>query len=291
MKSRIIGRIDLDDNKLKEDLQTVAGNQHEANESVYSEYVFGSWKNFVLRNPTGNHDDAVFQGVNKSALPTSLGKQCRYLHSVIESQFCTERLMMARVNLMRNGMLIPHRDYVEFKKSGEDLIRLHVPLQMNPESLHSEDDQVFHMRKGEVWILAVDKVHAASNPTDFLRMSLVLDFHLAGDPVSVLFANPDNYQPDMEPAMIARQPLESGFMDGITSLKNLINHANYNDLLMLLSRVHFYKQVDASTCYDWLIDMCKEKEDSTLLERSLRLKKYMIEDREFEERLYASTAS
>lgn len=289
MKSRIIGRIKLDDNQLEYDLETIAGNQHKANESAYSEYVFGSWKNFVLRNPTGNHDDGVFQGVSKSAVPTNLGKKCSYINSVIESEFCTERLMMARVNLMRKGMLIPHRDYVEFKKSGEDLIRLHIPLQMNPESLHSEDDKVFHMRKGEVWILAVDKVHAASNPTDFLRMSLVLDFYLAGDPVSVLFANPDNYKPDMAPMMIARQPMESGFRDVIASLKNVINNENYNDLLMLLSRVHFYKQVDASTCYDWLIEMCKEKEDTVLLERSLKLKRYMIEDREFEERLYATT--
>ena len=289
MKSRIIGRIELDDSQLKYDLETIAGNQHHANESVYSEYVFGSWKNFVLRNPTGNHDDAMFQGVNKSAVPTALGKKCSYLHSVIESAFATERLMMARVNLMRNGMLIPHRDYVEFKKSGEDLIRLHIPLQMNPESLHSEDDMVFHMRKGEVWVLAVDKVHAASNPTDFLRMSLVLDFYLGSDPVSVLFANPGNYLPDTTPMMIARQPMESGFIDGIASLKNVINDENYNDLLMLLSRVHFYKQVDASSCYDWLINMCKEKEDAALLERSLKLKRYMIEDREFEERLYATT--
>ncbi len=283
MNSKIISRIELDDDRLSRDIEIILGDQ-DASEQAYSEYVFGTWKNCVLRNSTGDQKDSLFQILRSSAIPTSLGVKCEYLNSIIEDTFRTNRLMMARVNTMQNGLLIPHRDYVEFKQDGRNLIRLHLPLKTSFASLHSENEHVFHMKKGEVWILDVTNTHSACNTSDATRLSLVLDFCLAGDPVASLFRNSASYQPGITPTIVEREPMDADFASGIASMKYLINKVNYRDVLMFLSRVHFYKQVDIGAFFDWLIDMCRENEDKSLLENSLTLKHFMIEDRKLEQR-------
>src|ERR1041384_4676970 len=142
MHSRIVGTVNLDDALLQKELAAIQqlGNVKEE----YSEYRFGIWKNYVLWNGTGYQEDSVFRGVQGGALQTQFGKRFEYINSIIEENLYTDKVKMVRANLLQDAQLIPHRDYVEFKKDSNRLVRLHIPLQTNPQSLHSENGDVFH---------------------------------------------------------------------------------------------------------------------------------------------------
>lgn len=282
MRSRIISTISFDEDALAEDVARIfqIGNVKEE----YSEYRFGIWKNYVLWNGTGSRKDTLFRGPQGGAFRTELGRQLPYINAMLEENFDTGKVKMVRANLLQDALLIPHRDYVEFKEDSERLVRLHIPIQTNPQALHSESEQVFHMRKGEVWLLSVEHVHSACNPSDNPRLSIVIDFCADGASPESLLKRPQPPSEEMKPMLIDRQPLDEEFLRGITSLKRVVNQTNYKDIVMFLSRVHFYKDVDASRFFDWLIEICRDSGDTALWEKSVRYKNYLVKGRELEER-------
>lgn len=284
MNSRIVGRIDLDDGLLRRDLEKILGFGHVREE--YSEYRFGVWKNYVLWNGTGRQKDTLFRGMQGGALRTEMGAELDYINSLLEETFHTEKLKMVRANLLQDALLIPHRDYIEFKDDSEKLARLHVPLETDMNSLHSEDTTVFHMRHGEVWFLDVGSLHSACNMSERPRISLVLDFGLDGEPLESVFRHPAAFRTDLAPMLVERELPDADFLNAVRSLRHVINHENYKDLVMLLSRVHFYKDISSGLFFDWLIDICRELPDRSLLEKSIRFKEYLTCSRELGERFY-----
>ncbi|MFZ0751745.1 MAG: hypothetical protein WAM70_20455, partial [Pyrinomonadaceae bacterium] len=60
MNSRIISTIDLDDDLLRQDVERILEFQDVKQE--YSEYRFGTWKNYVLWNESGDKKDTLFKG-------------------------------------------------------------------------------------------------------------------------------------------------------------------------------------------------------------------------------------
>jgi hypothetical protein len=285
MNSRIIGTLSFDDDLLKQDIETIL--QFGDVREEYSEYRFGLWKNYVLWNGTGDQKDTLYMGPDGGAFQTGLGNQLPYVNSVIDKFFHTDKLKMVRANLLRDALLIPHRDYIEFKSESEHLARVHLPLKTNSDALHSEGDSVFHLRCGEVWYLDASNVHSACNPSDEPRISLVLDFRLDGDsPLESVLKQPLNERPKTAPAIIERESLSDDFRNSIHALKHVINRANYRDILLFLSRVHFYKNVSGATLFDWMIEICEGSEDRELLEKFTNFKSYMIQDRQLGERFH-----
>jgi hypothetical protein len=193
---------------------------------------------------------------------------------------------MVRANLLQDALLIPHRDYVEFKEDSERLVRLHIPVQTNPGALHSENEHVFHMRQGEVWVLGVEQVHSACNPSETPRVSIVIDFCADGAPPESFLKHPQPPSEELRPLLISREPADEEFLSGIAALKRVVNQTNYKDIVMLLSRVHFYKDVDSSRFFDWLIEICRDSGDAALWEKSVRYKNYLVRGRELEERFH-----
>jgi hypothetical protein len=284
MNSRIVGKINLDEGLLKRDLEKIQGFGHVKEE--YSEYRFGLWKNYVLWNGTGRQKDTLFRGMEGGAIRTEMGAEFDYINAVLVETFHTEKLKMVRANLLQDALLIPHRDYVEFKGDSDKLARLHIPLETDLNSLHSEDGTVFHMRRGEVWFLDVASVHSACNMSERPRISLVLDFGLDGQPLDSVFKNRAAYRTDLAPLLIEREPLDDDFRNAIAAMRHVISRANYKDLVLFLSRVHFYKDISSCLFFDWLIEMCREVPDRSLLEKSVRFKEYLIHSRELGERFY-----
>lgn len=282
MSSGIVGVVKLDDALLEKEITKILQVGHVKEE--YSEYRFGTWQNYILWNGTGRQADSLFRGVEGGALRTELGAQFEYLNSVIEENFFTENIKMVRANLLQDALLIPHRDYVEFRKDSDRLARLHIPLQTNPHALHSENGHVFHMRKGEIWVLRVDHVHSACNPSEVPRISIVIDVCLDGAPLESVLKNPLNGESKVEPMLIKRDQIDDDFLQSVWSLKQVINEANYKDVVMFLSRIHFYKDVDSTCFFDWLIEICRSSGDTALLEKSIRYKSYLIARRELQER-------
>jgi hypothetical protein len=285
MNSRIIGTVDLDVRLLNLEIEKIL--QFGDVKEEYSEYRFGVWKNYVLWNDSGNRKDTLFKGPQGGAVKTEFGVKLDYLNSIIEANFHIEKIKMVRANLLRDALLIPHRDYVEFKDDSERLVRVHIPIRTDLNCLHSEDRNVFHMRVGEIWFLDVSRVHSACNLSESPRVSLVLDFCLDGEPLeSILKEDRPEPGPQTQALITKRESLDEGFLQAIASMKHVINHMNYRDVVLFLSRVHFYRDVDQGMLFEWLIDICRGQEDQSLLEKSLRFKTYMVKDRELEERFF-----
>lgn len=282
MNSRIISTIKLNDDLLRQDVAKILEFQDVKQE--YSEYRFGTWKNYVLWNESGNQKDTLFKGTQGGTIQTPFGRQLEYVSSVIEENFHIDKLKMVRANLLRDAILIPHRDYVEFKSDSNKLARLHVPISTNEHSLHSEGEKVFHMRQGEVWYLDVNSIHSACNLSDRPRISLVLDFCLDGQSLKSTLKHPEGCRPPPGPMMVEREPMDEEFLKTIASMRHVINRVNYRDIVLFLSRVHFYKDVSLGVCYDWLIGICEGLEDEFLLEKSINFKEFMIDNRELGQR-------
>jgi hypothetical protein len=280
MESRIIGKIELDEAALRQDVERIVASP--AN-PVYNGYSFGTWNNYSLWNASGDTNDGTLHEFDGPGRFTSLGVQAPYIASIIGRHFRTERMKWVRALLLRNGNVVPHRDYLEFKKP---LTRVHLALFTHESSLHSEDDEVFQMRNGEVWYLAADKVHSAATLTDFARITICMEFDLeAGRGLETVFRNPPPASTVFAPKMIERQPLTAQELEAIYNLGHLIDERNYSDIVRLLSKVHFYRRAHASDFFHWLVEVAQRSGNSRIIERVAALKKNCIESREMNEHI------
>jgi hypothetical protein len=278
MRSRTLGHVALDPDALRTEVDTILAAP--APEQAYSEYRFGTFLTYILRNPSGSATDGVFRGLDGPVARTALGQQLGYLDALVERTFDTRRLRMLRVYLLQDALLIPHRDYVEFPAEAARMARLHVPLVTNPRALHSEADTVFHMRAGEIWYLDVMQVHAACNAAPEPRLSLVLDFELDGAPLESALRPGVGAAPP--PLVVARPPLEDGFDQGVRALGRLVAPDSFRDIVQLLSRVHFHRDAPAGRFFDWLDTACSGHPELTL--KAAQLRTFLIDQRRFGER-------
>ncbi|MGO8994237.1 MAG: aspartyl/asparaginyl beta-hydroxylase domain-containing protein [Polyangiaceae bacterium] len=283
MKSRILGTTKLNEDALARDVQTILGWPRP--EQEYSEYAFGAFHTLPLRTPSGDDAGTRFDAVVAPARPTKLCQRLEYIPGMVDELFDTTRLIMMRAYLLQDALLIPHRDYVEFGDDASRMVRLHVPLRTNPRALHSEEEMVFHMNPGEVWYLDVSTVHSAMNASTEPRLSLVLDFRLDGKPLESVFRDPSLVERAPSPTMIKRRPADPKFVEGLLSLGPVVDRDNYRDVLQLLSRVHFDRDVHAGACLEWLIEICHKADDRSLVEKSTDLKRFLVDRRSHGERM------
>lgn len=268
MTSKILGQVRLDEQLLAADLAKL---QDSFWSSSYSDYALGVWKTCVLANQSGSHlqgDSIEYTG---SAMATELGKQQLYLLSVVENTFHWNHVKSVRLFSSKNGgLIIPHRDYLEFSQG---FTRIHIPLVTDPLCLNSEGPNVYHMRRSEVWFLDGRRVHSGGSFGKTGKISLVVDF----DP-SVALADlfKDSGVTQVIPAayMVERPALSQAVMDGIRSMALLIHSANVADILALLSKIHFFHDVDCAKIYDWVDKIALLTGDQGLVEQSrfLRMK-------------------
>lgn len=234
----------------------------------YSEFHAGDWKSFVLWNASGRDDDGLVAESDVSAQPTPRGRQLSAINRWIDEYFDTRHLRLVRVHSMGDGALVPHRDFLEFDERGNRWYRVHFTLRTNDTCLHSEEDDVFHMRTGELWHLDASRLHSATNRLEERRLNLCLDFDLGRNPPETVFRRGLPAADGLVPDVIERPPLGRGFVDGLMKLSDVINESNYRDIVRLLSGVHFYRKVGLARFFDWLTDISRNSGSETLLQRS-----------------------
>jgi hypothetical protein len=281
MESRILGKVPIDPTRLERDLEVLLAAP--ASSQEYSEYRFGTFLTYILRSPTGSEQDGLFRGVGAAPLRTPLGRSLEYIDALVEDNFNVKRLQMVRAYLLHDALLVPHRDYVEFKRDAQRMARIHLPLRTNPHALHSEDAAVFHMRQGEVWHLDVTRVHSACNASSEARVSLVLDFFLDGEPPESILREPCSGA-GLTPQLIERPPLARDFESQLRALSALLSQDTFRDIVQLLSRIHFHRQAHARDAFRWLQAMCEVSGDARLLEKARGLLIFLAEERELGER-------
>lgn len=217
-------------------------------ESHYSDFVFGKWTAFVLANESGDERDSLFCTGGGTARVTDLGRRVPGIMAMVERNFDTTRLKWVRVFAMQDGMLMSHRDFVEFKASK---LRLNLPLQTDPTSLHSEESHVFHMPAGEIWFLNASRTHAAATLSQAIRLNVCLDFDLPDTdpsapllPHARLFGAPELVaRPSMPDSLLANLRQRVIAAEDLQAVRNLLWEA---------AHWHFSYDAHAEDHFEWV---------------------------------------
>lgn len=283
MRSHILAQVELDDRRLQADLKTLA--DIPKIEEEYDEFSSGYWKNISLWNSSGNADDSMYTDLSGAAVPTPHAQSVPYLDELVRSVFDTQHIKMVRSRNLIDAMVIPHRDFVELDKDSDQYFRTFMMLEDNHQAFHSDEDTVIRMRPGEIWFLDAASIHSAANFSNLSRQSLCVDFAFEGTfSEEDIFADKDAYNPDITPEIVQRAHFSVEHRDNLLTLGSLISHDNFNDVLFMLSKIHYRYDVAGFYAYDWLVDICHESGDQGLVARAEEVRTYMVGSRELGER-------
>ena len=273
MRSKLLGKIHLDSQLAEEEAQLILECDG-IDES--SEFSYGKWRSYVLWNETGDAKDTAVRKYRGAARCTRTGTKLRYLNSVLGAALSTEHIKWVRAFAVSDGILAPHRNLWESCRS---LKRLSFPIRTDSGCLHSENDCVFHMRLGEVWYFDDLGVHAACSMSPFTRVLICIDFDLPEGPLENAFCPAANAIEPAEPFIPYREPIDARFLQTVYSLSTVICWQNIRDVLQLLIKVHFYRDVPAIACYDWLVEIAARAQMPKLLQRVTEFKRFCLEAR------------
>lgn len=109
---------------------------------------------------------------NIDFIPTSRLASLPHLSALLNT-FKSKKQTFRIHKLMPEGEIKTHRDVAMSYEHG--LLRIHVPLQVNDESIFILNDEYLNMQPGECWYLDVDRVHRVENKGKAPRIHLVLD--------------------------------------------------------------------------------------------------------------------
>ncbi|PZU68645.1 aspartyl/asparaginyl beta-hydroxylase domain-containing protein [Sphingobium sp.] len=250
----------------------------------YDEFKIGDWKTFVIRNASGADNDGFVGGEAAPTRPTARGHMVPELNQWIERHFRLDLLRLARVHSLGDGVLIPHRDFVEFEGDQIPWTRVHIPIQTNAECLHGEEDCIFRMHEGEVWHFDATRLHSATNFGAQRRFNLCLDFDLADLPLTAIFQRPEEAASERKPEIVERPAVTKAFEAGLLGLSRIIEARNYRTIVGLLSRVPFYRDAPLDQVFEWLLSICYESGNSALYEKTAAFSRFLRDERVISER-------
>ncbi|MFE9581385.1 aspartyl/asparaginyl beta-hydroxylase domain-containing protein [Nocardia sp. NPDC006044] len=283
MRSHIIARIDLDEDRLASDLDYLAGVPRV--EEKYDEFSSGYWKNISLANSSGLTDDTEYRDIEGAAITTDHGRKTTYLTELVESVFDRNRVKMVRARNLIDAMVLPHRDFVELERDNDNYFRTFMVLEDNPEAFHSDSDHVFRMRPGELWYLDAAAVHSAVNFSTVSRQSICVDFVLDADrDEAAIFRERGTYDRDAQPEIRQRRTFTGAHEQRLLGLTPVVDRRNFKDILFLLAKVHFDYEVPAEKTYEWLLRICEGTGDKYLAAKAAEISEYMVDARALGER-------
>lgn len=283
MRSHILGRIELDQDRMKKDLDYLA--TVPTVDEEYDEFSNGFWKNISLYNASGDVEDGLYRDLEGASVkPTAHAEHVPYLNEIISTVYNTDRLQMARTRNLKNAIVIPHRDFVELDREPDQYFRTFLVLEESPLAFHSDDDTVFQMQPGELWFIDAAAVHSAVNFGEFSRQSLCVDLAFDG-PFDEREAFADTILPaDRGPHLPERKPFTREREQAIMALSGVIGRENFRDMLFLLSKVHYKYDVHPSETFEWLVAISKAVGDDEMVEKAGQIRDFAIGARALGER-------
>lgn len=268
MKSHIIGFADLDERSLQRDLNDLSKMEYS---SAYSEYKSGTWESIILANRTGDFTNGMSEEYNGSAKMTTWGKNLPYLMDLVKQVFYTDEIKSIRIFKAANkGLIIPHRDYMEFKKG---FTRIHIPIQTFLGCLNSELDTVYHMNKGEIWFVDGHVPHSGACLNNGERLHLAIDFNASLNPSCCLKHPICGYH---KPLIINREEFNHYDRSSILALAPLLTEENFKWILHLLAQIHFHKNTSAQAMFQWIHELASISGKSNLINAAKLYRKKFI---------------
>ncbi len=242
----------------------------------YDAFTFGSWSAHVLANSGGSDDDTSFRPYEGQLALTELGRRLPGIMSVVTDNFPLERLQWVRIFSLSDGILAPHVDFLEFAEPGT---RLQIPLRTDENSLHSENDIVYHLRRGEVWKIHTTVPHSAMSASPFPRLSLCLDFSGADEPIEIKNTVPA----ELPVRVMSRPPVPAAEVEALVASASDMDAAGMRAAFRRFAAVHFTRQADATAAFDWFIEAAVRTGDAAVAEKARAFRTYCIEKRGYRE--------
>jgi hypothetical protein len=282
MSSQILAKLELSNFNFEADIQRLNALPLQA--EAYEEFGQGHWKNLALYNASGSAHDDQYRNV-ASCVPTSLIEQCPEINRFLVSNFQFTNLRMVRARNLIDGMVIPHRDFVELDDS-HTYLHVFVPLEHNNDSYHSDASGVFQMQLGEVWFLDAAIDHAAINFSNHSRMFLCLDFSYKENFENQdIFSRSASFSMQKEPTYVARKALTYSHRQALVSgLSSLLSKHTFKDLVFAISKLHFLYKVEVAECYEWLVEAATINGEDALVIQAKALRRFLTIDRNLGER-------
>ncbi|MEX5712627.1 aspartyl/asparaginyl beta-hydroxylase domain-containing protein [Parafrankia sp. FMc6] len=265
MRTRMLGRAALDESAVRRDLDLAGSFRYS---DAYSDYLCGGpWRSCMLWAPGGDAGDGLVTNYDHD-LPSGLtryGDQLTYLAAVTERLFDLDHLNFARLAVISNSVIIPHRDLLELDEipgSRRNAHRIHIPLKTDDQCFFAEDNLVFRMGFGEVWALDASREHSAASFSSRSRIHLVLDFTDVPDPASLVRLPADQ---GSDPPEHARPPLDDGERDALLALAEVIDRDNCRDVLAIVVKAHFRRDGGAGFVWTTMREIARRSGDPAVV--------------------------
>ncbi|MEU9343327.1 putative nonproteinogenic amino acid hydroxylase [Streptomyces sp. NPDC048278] len=269
LKSQRLAVLPIDSYDLASELSIV--DRHEYG-GEYDALTFGSWKCHVLANGSGAASDIAFRPHDARLTPTELGRQLPNIMSLVTEHFSLDRLQWVRIFSLRDGLMAPHVDFLEWAKAGT---RLQIPLRTSEESLHSEDDIVYHLRRGEVWKIHTTAPHSASSSSRTARLSLCLDFSDSEEPVAVR-----GDIPAAEPIRVIERPeATQAELEELIASGQEMTPATMRSGFRRFAALHFERRAHAVETFDWYEEAARRTGDAGVVAKAEAFRRYCVEKR------------
>lgn len=275
LRSRRLATLPLDIPTLAEELSVLDAAPAPAE---YDSFTFGTWVAHVLANGSGAQDDTAFRPHGDALVTTDLGARLPGIMDFVHRHFNTNALQWVRVFGLQDGILAPHRDFLEFESPG---VRVQVPLRTSEESLHSENSTVYHLRAGEVWQIQTIDTHSASSGPGPARLSLCLDFSAEGfDPErDILGAIPAV----ADIRTIERPPISEAEIGELIETLGPMTQDTAKLVFRTLAATHFRRESDATDVFTWFERAARHGDHKDLIALAQAFRVFCIEKRSWRE--------
>jgi hypothetical protein len=135
----------------------------------------GDWSGVALRTTVGAHVPLYPDPAKNDYVDLPVLDRCAYFREVLTTLRCPLR-MVRLLKLSAGSNILEHRDFGLCYEEGE--VRLHIPIQTNPEVEFVVGGQPAPMREGECWYINFDLPHRIHNRGGNDRIHLVIDCQL-----------------------------------------------------------------------------------------------------------------
>lgn len=281
MQTMRLGKLDFDEAELVAELEVSERFEYM---EPYSEFLCGRpWKSCMLWAPGGDAGDGViahYDASRPSAL-TPYGRRMPHLAGLLEAHFSLDHLNFARLAVMTDSLLIPHRDYVEFDPAADPRTvahRLHVALRTSADCMFLEGDVVFRMKAGEVWFLDVREVHSAAVLSDLRRVHLILDFTDAESMGDLVEFHPE-YEGIPQDSVCDRPPLGEEESEHLLALAGVLDMDNYRDVFGILIKKQYRRDGGKDFFWRTVEEIAGRTTDATVAEHVRGLARYYLMER------------
>lgn len=246
---------------------------------AYSDYLCGGpWKSCMLWTTDGQQGDGYIAKYGQEAVgrKTSYAGEMPYLWKQVEQTFDLEHLSFARLAVISNSVIIPHKDLLELDKL---LHRVHLPLVTNDHCFFSEGNVVYRMKPGEVWFFDAAKMHGAASFSEEKRMHLILDFADVAQTDRFVRGASRPAQTIPQDSILARPPVSAELVAELVKLGRLIDMNNYREVFSIVIRKHYGFDGGENFIWDTMHKIAEASENVAVCRRINDMYTYFLEKR------------